>query len=242
MPRRSDDVLVPVKLAAQRDALISTGADVAYGEWHEIRRISTGAFEAVRRVDRRLPAEIETAVLTDFWCPPAAYLFSRRSVEKIGGWHEGLHIIQDARFVQDCALSGARFVHCPGLQALYRVHSENSVSRSDPRGFLRECYVSALEIEHRLASEHRLDNSIKATLIRVYAGVARGCFETDRRMFDEVYAFMKNLNPHYVPTHPLGLALFSRLVDYPNAERVAAVYHRIKGRLGVGGSSGKIVL
>ena len=35
-------------------------------------------------------------------------------VERVGGWRHDLPVIQDARFVLDCALHGGRFVYCSG--------------------------------------------------------------------------------------------------------------------------------
>ncbi len=238
----ADDVLAPGKLAAQRAALVAADADVAYGEWHEIRRSAGGEFEVVRRVDKRLPVDAETALLTDFWCPPAAYLFSRRIVEKIGGWHENLRVIQDARFVQDCAMAGGRFVHCPGVQALYRVHSYQSVSHADQTVFFRECLASAVEIERRWAAEGQLNATRTAALVKVYAGIAHISHEKDSILFQDSVSSVLRLDPRYVPTQSAVLALISRAAGYANAERAAAFYRKVKRRLGLAKKPGKDAL
>jgi len=83
----ADDLLAPGKLERQVRALIENGADVAYGDWSEL---PTG-----RVVSRRIEGDPEIALFTDFWCPPAAYLFRRDIVERVGGWRRDLPVIQD---------------------------------------------------------------------------------------------------------------------------------------------------
>src|SRR5262245_23541574 len=123
----ADDLLVPGKLQTQIDALVTSDAEVAYGDWEEMRTV-LGEPAPSRLVARRLDGAAEIELFTDFWCPPAAYLFRRSIVDRVGGWNERLPIIQDARFALDCALRGARFVYCAGLMARYRVHGGPSLS------------------------------------------------------------------------------------------------------------------
>ena len=110
----ADDVLAPGKLRAQLCALKATNGDVAYGGWQVLQSSASGGSVPGYVVDRQMEGEAELALFTNFWCPPAAYLFRREVVERVGAWNEKLPIIQDARFALDCALRGAKFVYCPG--------------------------------------------------------------------------------------------------------------------------------
>ena len=134
----ADDLLVPGKLKFQLEALMNSEADVAYGNWCKLFRGSDGKYVLAEEVEREIQ-DPEIDLFTDFWCPPAVYLFRRSIVERVGGWNENLPIIQDARFSLDCALRGGRFVYCQGLMAYYRVHSEASLSTRDSIGFVRDC-------------------------------------------------------------------------------------------------------
>jgi glycosyltransferase involved in cell wall biosynthesis len=142
----ADDRLAPGKIRVQLDALKSTNADVAYGDWQRLVQ-KGGAFEPGELVQRQMQREAELDLFGDFWCPPAAYLFRREIVDRIGGWNEGLPVIQDARFALDCALHGATFIHCSGVMAYYRVHDAESLSRRSAAAFHRDVYANAGEVE-----------------------------------------------------------------------------------------------
>lgn len=222
----ADDLLEPGKLAVQLAALEESGADVAYGAWQRLRAQSDGSFAAEACVDRRLGQNPELELFTDFWCPPAAYLFRRDIVERVGGWNERLPIIQDARFALDCALQGGRFVHCAGLMASYRVHTAESVSSRDPIGFVRNCLQNAYEVEQWWALNGGISDARRAALVKVHGYVARASFAPDRATFDAAAATLQRLQPGYVPHHPWHLALASRVVGYRRAEHLALWYRR----------------
>jgi glycosyltransferase involved in cell wall biosynthesis len=224
----ADDVLAPGKLEAQLEMLERSDADVAYGDWQELRATPDGSFVHGRLVAREIDGDPAIALFTDFWCPPAAYLFRRRIVDRVGGWREELPIIQDARFVLDCALHGAEFVHCRGVAAYYRVHSEGSVSTRDPSAFTRDCMRNAQSIEQWWAQRDGLTSERCQALVKVYGQVARASFGTDVRLFDVAYAALERLQPGYTPAQPWHLAWTSRLVGYRGAESIAMRYRRAK--------------
>ena len=225
----ADDALAPGKLRAQLHALTSTNADVAYGDWCELRPGDAGGFEPGACSSRRLPAEPEIALFTDFWCPPAAYLFRRGIVERVGAWNESLPIIQDARFALDCALHGGRFVHASGLSAYYRRQAgERSLSRRDRSAFVRDCLQNAREVEAWWLAHGGLTDVRAQALIKVYGQVARGSYGRDQASFEAAYAALERLAPGYVPSHPWHLAVASRVFGYRRAEGAAWGYRHAK--------------
>lgn len=222
----ADDLLEPGKLATQVAVLEDSGADVAYGAWQRLCARAEGVFAAAAYVDRQLSENPEIDLFTDFWCPPAAYLFRRDLVERVGGWNERLPIIQDARFALDCALHGGRFVHCPGLMASYRVHAAGSVSSRDPVGFVRDCFHNAREVEQWWVPHGGLSDERRAALVKVYGYVARASFVSDGVTFEAAYVALRRLQPRYAPRYPWHLALASRVVGYRQAEHLALWYRR----------------
>jgi FkbM family methyltransferase len=224
----ADDVLAAGKLERQRRALVESGADVAYGDWCELRANSSGAFETGRTVARRLEGDPQIALFTDFWCPPAAYLYRRSIVERAGDWRGDLPIIQDARFVLDCALQDGAFIYCPGEAARYRVHNAGSVSTRDPREFTRDCLRNARSVEEWWRAHGGLTPARKKALIDVYEQVARGSFDTDRGTFEIAFQALERLEPGYVPSGPRGLRVVSRVAGYRRAEEIASRYRHIK--------------
>ena len=223
----ADDLLAPGKLKAQIAALEETHADVAYGDWRKLLPGPDGAFDPGPVISRKIEGPAEIALFTDFWCPPAAYLFRREIVDKVS-WNLGLPVIQDARFVLDCALRGARFVYTPGIVAQYRVHQSGSVSSRDPIAFVRDCLRNSTEVEHWWMEHGGTTAERRKALLQTYGYVARASFEKDRPTFDAACAALERLQPDYVPESPRHLAVISRLAGYRRAESVALAYRKAK--------------
>lgn len=227
-----DDLLAPGKLKAQLQQLEETCADVAYGGWEEQICQPDGNFKVRRSVLRRMEGPPEIALFTDFWCPPAVYLFRREIVEKTGGWNERFPVIQDARFVLDCALQGGRFACCPGMMAYYRIHSSSSVSRRDTAAFVRDCLQNAIEIEEIWEKQGGISKDRRRALLKVYGYAARASFAKDRATFEAAYCALNRLKPGYAPDGPRNLAVVSRILGYRNAEHLALWYRKMGSLLG----------
>jgi glycosyltransferase involved in cell wall biosynthesis len=225
----ADDVLAPGKLNRQVQALCDSGADVAYGDWQPLLPSPRGTRRYGAVVSRTLSAP-EIDLFTDFWSPPAAYLFRRSIVEQVGGWNEGLPVIQDARFVLDCALRGGRFVYCRGVMAYYRVHASGSLSRRDPIAFVRDCLRNADQVEQWWRAHGGLGRDRREALLKVYVHVARASFEHDRATFCTACRALERLQPGGVPpaSYPRRLRLVARLLGYSRAELIALWYRRVK--------------
>jgi len=228
----ADDLLVRDKLMRQVQALENTGADVAYGDWQGLIVHENSGFKPGDVMQRRMEEEPEIALLVDFWCPPAAYLFRRSIVERVGGWNENLPIIQDARFALDCALHNAEFTYCRGIVAYYRVHSQSSLSRRDPAAFVADCFRNACEVEEWFHGHGGLTEKRRAALIRVFEQVARATYENNPDTFEAAYGALNRLSPGgYAPSHPKRLALAARIVGYRRAEGLALTYRKSKALL-----------
>ena len=146
----SDDRLAAGTLRRRHDALVSSGADAAYTNWQKLLETANGSFitgEVVVPPHDVLEEDAEGACADSrFWVPPAAILYRRELVEKIGSWHPNLPVIQDARFLFDAAAQGARFLHVPETGAFYSMRGK-SLSRQNHANFVRDCFLNAQEIE-----------------------------------------------------------------------------------------------
>jgi glycosyltransferase involved in cell wall biosynthesis len=227
----ADDLLAPGKLRIQLELLERTGADVTYGDWCELRDRDDGGVDVGHRWSQRIEADPEIALFKGFWCPPATYLFRRSIVDATGGWDEQLPIIQDARFVLDCALRGASFVYWPCLAAYYRVHNGGSVSTRDQRAFTRDCLRNAVDVEAWWREHGGLTADRRAALLQVYGHIARTSFGHDPPIFEHALAALEQLQPGYAPDRPWHLAVASRVMGYRRAEALAVHYRGAKHRL-----------
>ncbi|MFH1790461.1 MAG: glycosyltransferase [Candidatus Omnitrophota bacterium] len=226
----ADDILAPDKIRIQKEALEKSPADVAYGDWLRLKHSDKKGWapsETIRR-QMRIP---EIDLFTDFWCPPAAYLFRKEIVDRIGGWKEEFPIIQDARFVLDCALYGARFAYCPGVMASYRAGQGGSVSARDPRGFIRDCFRNAKDVEAWWRGHNGITAERRQALIKAYSYVMRSSFEKDREAFEEAFGRAQNLVPDYLPDQPAHFRVTAKIFGYRNAERIALIYRKCRKRL-----------
>jgi len=223
----ADDLLANGKLKTQLTALKNTEADIAYGDWQKLIKESKTKYIKGEIVKRQMQnPQIELFV--DFWAPAAVYLFSRSIVKKVGGFRENLPVIQDARFVLDCALEGASFVYCQGLMGYYRVHNVGSVSTKDERGFLRDCLVNVQEIEEYWQRQGGINQERKEALVKVYSYLVRESFNKEMAVFDRAYKALNRLAPGYVPTKSKLLRWSSKILGYRKAAYLAFYYKKIK--------------
>ncbi len=226
----ADDLITQRKLRIQVSVLEESGADVAYGDWQKIEPGKDG-FALGEIVRREMEDEPELDLFGDFWCPPAAYLFRRSIVEKVGRWNEGLPVIEDVRFALDCALRGGRFVYCPGVSAYYRVHATGSLSRGDLVAFTRCVYRNACEIEAWWLANSGISATRRRALVKSIGQVARSSYERDPQTFDTALKHLERLSPGYVPAGPLRLKVMSKMIGYRDAEKAAAWYRSVKRSL-----------
>lgn len=211
----ADDLLEPDAVATRLAALEASGAEAAYGGWTRLREQETGRFEVDTLVDRRMEevhSDPQVALMTGFWCPPAAVLYRRSLVERIGGWKQHLAPIEDARFLLDAALAGARFVHVPGSSALYRVGLEPSHSRRSPLRFVHAVLANALEVEELWRSSSALPEARRRALRDVYGHCARELFRPDPEGFRTALRALKRVDPGLRADWPRLAALLSRAV------------------------------
>jgi glycosyltransferase involved in cell wall biosynthesis len=188
----ADDLLLPETLRRRSETAAATGADVVVCDWQEFYDDGTGAVDgAVRSVDcAALAAGAETACATYVWAPPAALMYRRSLVEKIGGFREDLPVIQDARFLFDAAYHGARFAHSAHVGAGYRI-TPHSLSRRDPARFWRDALLNGSQIEALWRARGALSAGREAALADIYNGAAQGLFRAGDPGFREALAALR---------------------------------------------------
>ena len=201
----ADDLLEPDATAKRISALEESGADVAYSDWQRIQEQADGSFapgEVVARSLNQIHADPEISTFSSFWAPPAALLYSRNIVEKIGAWNESLPVIQDARFLQDAALAGARFVHVPGVGARYRVHHGRRLSTHDFSASARDIFRNTCDIQAIWERRGPLTAPQKAALSASYDFVCRQTFAIDAQEFSRSLDALYRVRPGFQTSWP----------------------------------------
>lgn len=217
----ADDVLMPGSLIARVREIELSGADVVYTDWVRWERGADDQFRASDAQTRVLGPRPEIEILVDAWWPPGALLYRRPIVERILPWREDLPVIQDARFLLDASLAGARFAHAAHVGLRYRIAGQDSLSRRDPRAFLEDCLRSVLDVQDQWTRRATLDDAQRAALAKCYAFLTRSFFPIDRRRHDETLSRLLALDPNFVPDGPADFRMLARIVGFARAERIA---------------------
>ena len=151
-------------------------------------------------------------------------LWRKSALEKIGGWKEDQPCCQEHELYARALMAGLRFVFAPTPHAVYRVWSEATVCRRDPRQLVRvrtqliDELRAWLEARGRWTAEHRR-----------LAG--RACFEMARTLakFDpaEATAYHRERQARGLvqpigPAAPLRYRLIYHTLGFACAEKLAA--------------------
>jgi glycosyltransferase involved in cell wall biosynthesis len=227
----ADDVLAPGKLDRQVALQRATGADVVYGDWQKLCPDSEGHDQPAEVVHRALEGDAQIALFTGFWCPTGAYLFTRRIVERVGGFRPQLPVIQDARFALDCALHGGSFVHDAAIAVLYRVHTEGSVSTRSRTAFLHDCLTNIIEVHAWWQARQELTPLRREAVTDMLQHVAVGSCGLAPALFWEACRQLEQIAPGYIPPRRASVRALSRLLGYPRAEMLLSATRPWRDRM-----------
>jgi glycosyltransferase involved in cell wall biosynthesis len=226
----SDDLLLPEKIAKQVAILEVNDADVAYGNWFKFETNPAGEEIITETIIRQIEGRADIAAFTSFWCPPAALLYSKKIVDKIGTWNMKLPIIQDARFLLDAVLQGGKFVYADDFVAKYRVHQTGSVSTKSKTSFTKDCFENAKQVHQLwLLDIQNGDLAKKDAIFQVYCQCIRSFSNLDVVLFEQSIREVENLiNEKFVPQSPILLKFLSHLFGYRKAEKISSYYRKVK--------------
>jgi glycosyltransferase involved in cell wall biosynthesis len=231
----ADDLLTPDAIERRVTALEETGADISYSDWEKLLEVEPGVFAVHDRITRRIEdvhEDIEIALITHFWAPPAALTYRRALVDRIGGWKEWLPIIQDARFLQDAGLVGGRFAHAPGIGARYRVHLGASLSRRSSSAFVLDVFRNACDLQATFEARGRIDAEQRRALAQIYDYAARSLFFHDKIAFRDCVARLEQVAPRVHLSWPRVAALASTLFGFRAAGILLPLLTRLRRAIG----------
>jgi glycosyltransferase involved in cell wall biosynthesis len=220
----SDDLLMPGKIMKQLAALEEKKADVAYGDWQKF--VQRGEeIDIIETITRKINGRPEIDIFGDFWCPPAALLFSRKITDQLK-WNKNLPVIQDARYLLDAALI-AKFIYVPGVQAQYRVHQSGSLSQRNPLAFVTDCFVNDCELYELWKNDLATDPEKKQALINSLRYCINEFSIAKSNFFEPAVDLLLKISPGYIPSKPALHRNMSKIFGFKNAERLAAIKRKL---------------
>jgi len=222
----ADDLLCRGTVKSRLDTADTSGADVIVCDWQElIERDGDVIDGAVKSVDvAALATDTALEAAMNIWAPPAALMYRRSVVAKIGGFRNDLPIIQDARFLFDASFHGAVFAHSPNVGARYRVVPE-SLSRRDPARFWLDVLTNGKQIEALWTAGGSLSRAQKRILAGLYGNAARGLFASGHPGYFEA-AECERKHASRLPLHPRIAVPLARTLGLGPARRVLGMLGR----------------
>jgi glycosyltransferase involved in cell wall biosynthesis len=219
----ADDLLHPDALKLRVAALRGVPLGVAIAEWRELVELSPGQyqFRAHGRPSFHHLSDAEESIFSGFWAPPAAIMYTREIVARIGDWNENLPIIQDARFMLDAAFHGARFVLIPEVLADYRIALHGSLSRANRAKFVADQAKNLADIETRWHANGVPSAQRMKLLGDAHGAVVRAWFEIDRGKFRAALSNARRLDPSFIPNGSNAYRWLCQLIGVGLAERIA---------------------
>jgi glycosyltransferase involved in cell wall biosynthesis len=209
----ADDLLMPGTIVARLETARACDADVVICDWEEMIDDGNGALRPGprRSIDwRALAEDAELATATHVWAPPAAILYRRSLVEKIGGFRTDLPVIQDARFLFDAACHGARFAHSAGVGAKYRV-DPGSLSRRSPARFWEDVLRNGQQIEALWRERGKFGAARRQAVLGIYNNATRGLFAVAHPAYFAAVEAQRSLGLP-LPRHARVTAPLARLI------------------------------
>ena len=165
----ADDFLLPEKISRQFEEVANADADLIF---------SPVLFDQDgRRTANEVDASRSPETLWLAWQLPqtGGCLWRKSTLEKIGAWNEAAPCCQEFELYLRAIQGGLRFRFAPAASAVYRVWSEATLCRKDPRQVIEvrthlyRVFVNWLLDQDKLTSEHR-------------ALAGRACFEMARTL------------------------------------------------------------
>lgn len=215
----ADDYLEPHKIATQlREA---PAAEVIYSPvWIE----TTTGTHTTRELSHTAPAEdIYTQWIT--WRIPqtGGALWKRTALETLGGWKEDQPCCQEHELYLRAILAEKRFTFAPTPAAIYRIWSEETLCRKDPRLVARVRTSLIDTLLDWLRQNNKLTPAHTAAAGQVFFEQARTWARHNLPEAAAYSAERKARGPYQItgPAAPLTYRLIHQLLGFTAAEKIA---------------------
>ena len=215
-----DDILFPDAIEKRVEILENSECDIAYSDFQHITENDKGIFEPAtirnRKIDDSGP-DIQLSLLNSWWAPPVSLTYRRTIAQKLS-WVNCL--VDDARYLFDACIAGARFIHSPGVMAYYRIH-KHGTSR-DQLTWYRDVLNRACYIESFWRGKNALSEQRVAALHSYYKDIVEYAKNKDPRLFNDAFERLLLLRPR----NAVMMAL-CRIVGYRNINRIIKILSKI---------------
>ena len=216
----ADDYLLPEKINHQIQS-VDEQVDVVYGP-------IIIQNESAQGISRTLFQPDASQDLAEQWirwhvCQTGGVLWRRESLLKIGGWNESFSCCQDNEVCLRAIKKGLKFRYSEYQDTVYRIWSEDTVCRKDPR---RVISIKSQLIQEMLDFLRKTQQIKKAHI----SAAGEAIFEMARTLakssINDASQYAQTWSNTGIfrasgPAAPLSFQVLMKLLGYTNAERIA---------------------
>jgi len=227
----ADDYLRPDKI---RDQMLAIQADdrvdVLFSPVTEERWVGDKPATLLRM---EIPEAHDPWVLLARWYLPqtGAPLWRRSALNAVGGWREAQSCCQEHELYFRLLRQRKRFRYCDSDGAVYRLWSDNTVSRRDQHAVNLERLHIYADMQAHLLSTNALTAERQGAINQARFEVARQLWTSDRVTALGTMATVRASQPRFTPrgaAGPLHYRIIYKLFGFAFAEALAALLRRGK--------------
>ncbi len=224
----ADDYILPEKIERQVIFLEEKGIDVVYGDWRHQRHLPNNKIilEDIRISGEQV--DILAALLSDWWVSPACLMFSRKAVQKSGGWDEKLKAVQDKDFFISVVMSGAKVAYQSGCHSIYRRYGNVTVSTSSKTKHLESQIIVNKKVESNLRQSGKFFTKYQKALAESYFLIARGYIEVNPDTYEEILRKVMLLDPNFQAGSTNRTIIYSFVQSVLGFEKLEKMVYMIK--------------
>lgn len=220
----ADDYLRPEKISRQLSSMESSGieADVIYSP------VTTEVWGGDVLQEHSVAEINSSRSLFEQWvrwqvAQTGSVLWRRDALTGIGGWNEEFTCCQDNEVTLRAIQHGLRFHLCQHADAVYRIWTEDSVSRRDPSRLVRTRTMLNEQMLAWLENRGELTASIADAAAQMFFEMARTLAIYD---LEQAAAYkQERVRAGYFrpsgPAAPLCYRVLHRMLGFSNTERIA---------------------
>jgi len=226
----SDDIISKDKIEKQIEVFKKIDAGIVGCWWKYLIEREEGIFIESEVQKPFISSDVVSCTILDKgWSPPNAYLFKKELVQSVSGFDENLNCVQDVDFIVNIAMKGIRFEIYPEVLAYYRRTLTLTTSQKDKKEFMLNCKRIADKALNYFI-ETGWTQERKKSILKAYNHLLRYYFVNDKKMFYECLRNLKLVVPRYIPLEHRWLRILSVIFGYKNAETIAYIYRKLKGK------------
>jgi glycosyltransferase involved in cell wall biosynthesis len=219
-----DDILFPDAIEKRLEALEANSGDIAYSDFQWLEESDDGIFKPTTIRNKKLEQvspDIQLALFDRWWCPLVGLTYRRQIIEQIA-WKKSF--VDDARYIFDACLAGARFIHVPGVRAYYRIHKKG-VSRHQASWY-RGIFEYAFYVENIWKQENSLSEERLNAMASYYKKIVDYSRGKDPQLFNDAFQqlfFLKHQNK--------AIRMMANFMGYKNFDALITLRNKLRKKL-----------